>query len=624
MNKKYLLIATLFSVLSLQAQDKSSRDIIISEMDQEAVSTFSKELVSKYEQRLAYAKEQALANNLPIRFKDEQGHVNVLVGWEEKSPIYYRVDNSGSAITARVNKVNTGGSLNLNLNGEGITVGVWDGGPIRKTHQDLVDRVTIKDGENFLTPDEDNDHAIHVTGTIVGSGAGNALRKGLAFNGHVFGHTFDNDVTEILTFARGGYLLSNHSYGARIQYVDEKLRGAYSNDSKTWDELMNSFPYYQPVISAGNDRSGAYDNTAGVDLLIGNKTSKNGIVVAAVNQTLSYTGPNSVSMSTFSSWGPTDDYRIKPDISAKGVGVLSLSSDSDTAEGSKQGTSMAAPAVAATLALYQQHYFNLNGSYMKAATLKTVMTNTADEAGTTDGPDHKFGWGLINAEAAAKLITARNTTSIIDELSLANGEVYETTITSTGQKLKATIGWTDPAGTVSNNIVMNDPTSKLVNDLDLRLFKNGVEYLPWVLNRDFLNGGALKADNSLDNIEQVEITVPSGNYTLRVTHKGTLTRTQNFALVVSNASRTAGVGAFEKGVMKIYPNPTTGIFNVSLDADFDGVMNVYDVQGRLVMNQKAVKFSNHTTFDMSSLNKGVYMFELSTGESKLTQKVIIK
>ncbi len=47
-------------------------------------------------------------------------------------------------------------------------------------------------------------------------------------------------------------------------------------------------------------------------------------MVAATFEVLDYEDASDVFMSSFSSWGPTDDGRIKPDISAKGVNMYSL------------------------------------------------------------------------------------------------------------------------------------------------------------------------------------------------------------------------------------------------------------------------------------------------------------
>ncbi|MBC8645411.1 S8 family serine peptidase [Flavobacterium lindanitolerans] len=167
----------------------------------------------------------------------------------------------------------------------------------------------------------------------------------------------------------------------------------------------------------------------------------------------------------FSSWGPTDDGRIKPEIVAKGVGVRSTLVASDTASGLKSGTSMASPAVAGAALLMQQHYHNIYNNFMKAATLKGLLLHTADEAGFYDGPDYEYGWGLLNAERAANVITGKNTgATIIDELTLTNGETYTKSITVNGtEPLQVSISWTDRAGNANSGTV-DLPTLALVND----------------------------------------------------------------------------------------------------------------------------------------------------------------
>ena len=45
-------------------------------------------------------------------------------------------------------------------------------------------------------------------------------------------------------------------------------------------------------------------------------------------------------------------------------------------------------------------------------------------------------------------------------------------------------------------------------DLDIRVFKDGVEYKPWRLNKDFMNLYPEKGDNVVDNVEKVEIDIP--------------------------------------------------------------------------------------------------------------------
>ena len=206
-------------------------------------------------------------------------------------------------------------------------------------------------------------------------------------------------------------------------------------DARNWDDLMYNAPYYQMVNAAGNDRQsqGTINNKGGYDILTGHSVSKNAIVVAAVNGVSNYTGPNSVTMSSFSNWGPTDDGRIKPDIAAKGVNVYSTYCSNNSSYQSLSGTSMASPNTTGTLLLLQQHYRDLNGgSFMYASMLRGLMLHTADEAGSADGPDYRFGFGLLNAEKAAQVITNNGTASRLESHVLNNGSDYTTTFTTDG------------------------------------------------------------------------------------------------------------------------------------------------------------------------------------------------
>lgn len=236
----------------------------------------------------------------------------------------------------------------------------------------------------------------------------------------------------------------------------------------------------------------------------------------------------------FSSWGPTDDGRIKPDIVANGDALYSTVYRTDSDSGSyfeiMDGTSMAAPNVTGSIALLQEHYQNThNQNPPRAATIKGVIIHTADEAGSNPGPDYKFGWGLLNtAKAAEKISEDVNSSNTIQELTLSNNQTYSTDIFNDGTTpLKVTIVWTDPA---PSNLMLS---KSLVNDLDLRV-SNGNNFEPWILNDAQPNQAASRGDNTKDNVEQVYISAPgSGYYTVTVTHKGTLSSPQAFSMIIS-------------------------------------------------------------------------------------------
>ena len=189
--------------------------------------------------------------------------------------------------------------------------------------------------------------------------------------------------------------------------------------------------------------------------------------------------------------------------------------------------------------LLQQHYNNLNANYMRSATVKGLILHTADEAGSDIGPDYSFGWGLANAEKAALAISNRNLPSngsIIDELNLAQGASYIRTVTANGSTpLQVSISWTDPASPNVNAGVTDPTTLYLVNDLDVKVTKNGVDYYPWKLDKLNPADAATKTTtNDIDNFERVDIENPTGTYTVTVSHKGTLTNgSQNYTLIIT-------------------------------------------------------------------------------------------
>ena len=107
-------------------------------------------------------------------------------------------------------------------------------------------------------------------------------------------------------------------------------------------------------------------------------------------------------ISSFSSTGPTDDGRIKPDLVANGVNLTSTDIggyDYLTIS----GTSMSSPNACGSATLLVDQYKRLFGGAMRASTLKALLIQTADDIGNP-GPDYFFGWGLINVKRAADLL----------------------------------------------------------------------------------------------------------------------------------------------------------------------------------------------------------------------------
>jgi hypothetical protein len=489
--------------------------------------TFSQDLVKTDLER------EARISSTSFEKRYSQGEVDFelydIVGGK---PIYLQTFNVAAAKSTRANHLNSGGSLGLNLNGEGTTYHVWDSGHGLTTHQELLGRVLVQDGSELTS-----NHGTHVIGTIIASGV-NSLAKGMATQGFVKSYNWFSDLSEATTAANNGMILSNHSYGFSPSSVPDYYFGAYISNSRSWDILMYNSPYYLMCVAAGNDGTTVFNESPlnpslpQYDKLTGHATSKNNLTVTSTEDaSISESGDLiSVAISNFSSQGPTDDLRIKPDIAGNGRGLYSTSNTSPTSYTTLSGTSMATPNVVGTLGLLQQYYFEKYGTYMKAATLKGLALHTADDAGMI-GPDAIFGWGLLNSKRAAQVISNNPQFSIISELTLTPNETYTLNVNSDNvSELIASISWTDPSG-VANTGIINLTTPVLVNDLDIRVIKNGTTHLPWKLTSVSTNG---KGDNNVDPYERVDVDDASGSYTIQVTHKGSLTNSnQNFSLIVT-------------------------------------------------------------------------------------------
>lgn len=549
--------------------------------------------------------------------------------------IFARTTNSGAALTARAQNLYNGGSLGINIQGQNMIAGVWDGGNARNTHQEFMvggnSKITLGDGSNFQP------HPTHVAGTIAAQGIDVDV-KGIAFNSSILSYDWDSDLSEMLDKASTGLLVSNHSYGTG-SLSSLWFYGAYDSRAKEIDNICFNNPYYLPVIAAGNDRNNTtppasvqINTKEGYDMIFGHANAKNAITVAAVNQVLNYVNPSNVVMSAFSSWGPSDDGRIKPDISMKGVNVLSTLSTSDTAIGYMSGTSMASPGVTGVVLLLQQYYNQLYNSFMKSATVKGLILHTADEAGTSVGPDYRFGWGLINATKSAMAIRDKNSTtstkSVIEELTLNNTATYTKTITASGTSpLKISISWTDRQAPISNSNGTVDPTTKyLVNDLDIKVSKDGVDYFPWKL-QGMSNTSAAATNtgtNDVDNFERVDINNPSGTYTITVTHKGNLFgNSQNFSLIATsdNLATLSTNEAIKANDTKVdfYPNPAKNYIQIN-EKDKDLLINIYDVSGKLVLTSKLVD----NIVSISQLVKGSYIANFINKKGEIKSFKFIK
>ncbi len=546
----------------------------------------TRELVRRLDQeRTREAGAFAARQRLPMRYRQPNGRYVQLIDVRNGRPVYVTAHNRVAAAITHTQALYPGHVLGLNLTGAGLKMGIWDEGHAFTEHQEFTDRVQTLDSG---TP---SDHSTHVAGTLIAKGIVQDA-QGMAYDASLVSFQWDNDASEMEAEARSGLLLSNHSYGiiagwyfgdiegtGRDQWYwfgDEAVSaeedyafGRYDTEAVLYDGVTFANPYYLPVIAAGNDRgdTGPKNGTFrmldregnwvssqsstkfiprdggpdGYDSIAGAAVAKNVLTVGSIG-----TDQNgNYRISPFSSFGPVDDGRIKPDIVGLGENVFSSSirgqKIGDGIYDWMTGTSMAAPNVAGSLLLLQQYYHQMNGTFMRAATLKGLAIHTATDMGP-EGPDYQYGWGLLDIEKAARQITSSRLNPIsIHENELENGFTFlRTLVVSEPGPLRVTLSWTDrPASVVST--LLDERSSRLRNDLDLRLIntKTGETHFPFILDPENPDRPAGTGDNFVDPVEQILIPhAEPGTYTLTVTHKGQLVggESQPFSILASGAS----------------------------------------------------------------------------------------
>ena len=482
--------------------------------------------------------------------------------------------------------------------------------------------------------DVDSGHGTHTSGSVLSGGEGSGLGRGTAPAAHLVFQSTENYATitslcrVLYGYTNGYYLLglpSNlqnlysqaYTAGARIHSNSwgAALAGDYNTDGVNTDSFVWTNRDMVITFSAGNE--GIDANSDGVidnDSIGSPGTAKNVITVgASENQRtdnypcdtgLAYTtcasqsGANNIAtygaswpsdypanpinsdpaagnsnqMAAFSSRGPTDDGRIKPDVVAPGTWILSTYSDlyqqgydaSPNPQNSAYqydgwgfpynsyykymgGTSMSNPLTAGGAAVVKDYYSKAYGINATAALVKATIINSAvdildeNNDGANDNdfpiPNNNEGWGRVNLDAATD-----GTIAYVDEATgLSTGGNATFQVTTTGGPLKVTVVWTDYPST-------DTATVNLVNDLDLT-----VSGPSGTFRGNVFSGGWSATGGSADrrnNVENVYIQTPAaGTYTVTVNGYNIPNGPQKFALAVDGG--TLGTG----------PTPTPGPTN---------------------------------------------------------------
>jgi len=485
--------------------------------------------------------------------------------------------NDGARANANVNPLI---NAPYGLTGNGVTILVFDGG-VMDTHLDFGTRIIETD---INTPV--SQHATHVGGTVGGAGINsNGVNSAFTNNGGtanqwagmapgvnfrsfgvnpstgniLYGGT--GDINADFTTAIGnGIDLATMSLGTNAYLWNPPAcnrLGDYSNGAILVDNIVGGsinnqqLPFFESV---GNERGTGSDGviaTCGTFQTISPPaTAKNSIGVGAINS-------DDNAIASFSSWGPTDDGRIKPDIVASGDQAIggSITSPAFTnipnplfpfqntrgldpwdirnSYVAMSGTSMATPVASGAASLLIEQWRITHGANATPLphTVKAILIHTVTDLGNP-GPDYQFGWGALDANAAVDLVIADDTENLIHVGQVDNDQTDTFRMDSDGNNpIQVTLVWDDPPATALSN-----PT--LINDLDIRLINpKGVASLPFVLNPTNPGNPATNGNDNINNVEMI-ISPISMAGAWRVTVTGTLVPQgpQEYTLITSEST----------------------------------------------------------------------------------------
>jgi len=82
---------------------------------------------------------------------------------------------------------------------------------------------------------------------------------------------------------------------------------------------------------------------------------------------------------------------------------------------------------------------------------------------------------------------------------------------------------------------------------------------------------------------------------------------------------------FELKNISVYPNPSNGIFNISLGDIEPTSIEVYDLTGKIIVSKKEVLISNfETSIDLSKASQGIYFVKINTNNQNVVKRIIKK
>ncbi|MDD3772428.1 MAG: Omp28-related outer membrane protein [Weeksellaceae bacterium] len=259
---------------------------------------------------------------------------------------------------------------------------------------------------------------------------------------------------------------------------------------------------------------------------------------------------------------------------------------------------------------------------------ENTITNLTFEYSVNGGDVHTYEW-------TGSLTSLRRTTVTLPGIAFEKQALNDLVISIVSSEDQnpdnnsMTLSFAD-APTASSNTL----------HLTLHTDNNGSD-TRWIIRKS--NNQAVMQGNGYANntTYEIEIELPGDDcYSFRIIDVGgdggasfTLKDNSGAILIESDGDYGSGfISEFKKGALglyeqdlsavNIYPNPSSGVVNITSDAKIDNIY-VYDLSGRAIYTANRLA-TNKTELDLTAFGKGTYIIKIDAGKTITTKKVVIK
>ena len=275
---------------------------------------------------------------------------------------------------------------------------------------DAVNNPSLTNGTEVF-PYDDQGHGTHCAGTTAGTGAPTFEHPGMAPQANLVGvKVLDAGGSgSFATVMAGMQWTVDHRYEYNIRAASMSLGGPGAIEwTSSEEDSVNR--YANEMVRAGVAMFIAAGNN-GVSAQIGTPGSAEDVItVGALDK--------DTSIAIYSSQGPTEEGRIKPNIAFVGSDVMSAEANSGDGYVGFSGTSMATPGAAGVAALMYQANpdlspFDIRNIMQETATYRLCSYMFANEPCTEDfipknRQNNVYGHGHVNADVALQEAAERS------------------------------------------------------------------------------------------------------------------------------------------------------------------------------------------------------------------------